>query len=144
MVRTQPVPLLLALLSLLVVGIPSLVFAQQDMGRMTGGSKDTSKQHMMMSREMMQHMQKDSQATEAALQDIRTAKSSNDPKVLRSALDKAEQTLSQVHEHITSHLKMMEEMHKGGAMQGGGDMMMHHPGMKDTMHNMPMDSTMMQ
>lgn len=143
MVRTKSVTLLAGILTVLLFVAQQPIFAQHEHGSMSGMSKDTTDQHgMMMSHQMMQQMEQDNRSTEAALKDIRTAKTSDDPKVLHSALDKAEKALSQVHEHMNSHMSMMQKMHKGGTMQGSGNMM-HHD-MKDSMKNMPMDSTQMQ
>lgn len=103
-----------------------------------------------MSQEMMRQMEQDHRSVQAALKDIQDAKESNDPKVLHSALDRAEKALSQVHGHMNSHMSMMQKMHKGGSMQGSGRMMRHdmqdrpENERKDSLKNAPMDSTHMQ
>lgn len=147
MIRTRFVTLLAGILTMLLLVAHQSVFAQHERGNMSGMSKDTTGQHgMMMSHQMMQQMEQDNRSTEAALKEIRAAKSSDDPKELHSVLDKAEKALTQVHQHMKSHMSMIKQMHEGGTMQGGGDMMQHNmkDGMKDSMKNMPMDSTHMQ
>ena len=143
MIRTRSVALLAGILTVLLFVTQQPLLAQQEHGSMSGMSKDTTGQHgMMMSHQMMQQMEQDNRSTEAALKEVKAAKTSDDPKVLHSALEKAEKALSQVHEHMKSHMSMMQKMHKDGTMQGGGQMMQHE--MKDSMKNMPMDSTHMQ
>jgi hypothetical protein len=92
--------------------------------------KDTTSQHgMMMSHAMMQEMskvrgkcQETDRSAGTALSDLRAVKSSDDPKVLRPALDKAEKQLSEIQVNMTACLKRMNEMHASGQMQGGSHM----------------------
>lgn len=121
-------------------------FSQEDQGYMKEAKRDSANQHgMMMSHPMNQEMsevrsecQKTDRSAGTALIDIRAAKSSNDPKVLKEALDKAEKQLSEIQSNMTNAMKMMNSLHGTEKMQGGGNRATEHEGE----HNMPTDSTM--
>lgn len=135
---------LAALLAMVFFVGQQSAFSQNDQGAMKEMARDSTHQHgTTMSHPMNQEMsqvrsecQKADRSAGTALTEIRTAKSSNDPKVLKDALDKAEKQLSEIQSSMSSAMKMMSTTHSSEHMQGGTQTE------KDRMRGNAMDSTM--
>ncbi len=102
------------------------VLAQNSQGRTNEMKRDTMHQHgTTMSHPMGEEMsqvrsecQKTDRSAGTALSEIRSAKSSSDPKVLKDALDKAEKQLSEIQSNMAHAMRMMGNMHGNTQMQG--------------------------
>ncbi len=91
--------------------------------------RDTTRQHgTMMTHPMGQEMsqirsecQKTDRTAGTAISEIRSARNSNDPKVMKDALDKAEKQLIEIQSNMANAMKMMNNPRGSGQMQSGSN-----------------------
>ena len=120
--------------------------AQPQPGTMPGAQRDTTTHRgMMMSSPIMgevrEDCQKSKQSAGTALSAIRAAKNSSNPKVLKDALDKAEQELAEIQSNMTSAMNKMGSMRGSRNTQGGTQGMQQQRPERDHVPGVRMDST---
>lgn len=97
--------------------LTTAVVAQQPSGQ--SGKQGSSMNMSDMMKQCKTHCQRTTTAIDQTRKDIDAAKQSNDPAKMRAALEQADKRLSDMSQHMSSCMNMMDKMQKMHGMGSG-------------------------